>query len=147
MILATLATVIASQAVISGAFSLTEQAVHLRYLPRMLIKHTSPSARGQIYVPLVNWLLLVAVVLLVIGFRDSERLASAYGLAVSGTFVITTLLISVVAHHKWHVAPVILVPLTALFLFIDLSFFTANLTKLVHGAGSHWRSRHCCTSC
>ncbi len=133
VILATLATVIASQAVISGAFSLTEQAVHLRYLPRMLIKHTSPSARGQIYVPLVNWLLLVAVVLLVIGFRDSERLASAYGLAVSGTFVITTLLITVVAHHKWHVAPVILVPLTALFLFIDLSFFTANLTKLVHG--------------
>ena len=108
VILATLATVIASQAVISGAFSMTEQAVNLRYLPRMIVTHTSASERGQIYVPLVNWLLLAAVILLVIGFRDSSRLASAYGLAVSGTFVITTLLTTVVARHKWHVTPAVL---------------------------------------
>lgn len=133
VILATLATVIASQAVISGAFSMTQQAVNLRYLPRMIVTHTSASERGQIYVPLVNWLLLAAVILLVIGFRDSSRLASAYGLAVSGTFVITTLLTTVVARHKWHVTPVVLVPAAAAFLFIDLSFFTANLTKFVHG--------------
>lgn len=133
VLLATAATVIASQAVISGAFSMTAQAVRLRYLPRMMITHTSAAERGQIYVPLVNWILLAAVVLLVVGFQDSNRLASAYGLAVSGTFVITTILTILVARHKWRVRPPLLIVFGALFLFIDLSFFTANLTKFLHG--------------
>jgi KUP system potassium uptake protein len=133
VLLATVATVIASQAVISGAFSMTAQAVQLRYLPRMTINHTSAAERGQIYVPLVNWILLIAVVGLVLGFQDSNRLASAYGLAVSGTFVITTILTIVVARHKWHVKPLLLIPVAAILLFVDVSFFTANLTKFLHG--------------
>ena len=133
VLLATVATVIASQAVISGAFSLTQQAINLRFLPRMRIRHTSAATIGQVYVPFVNWFLFVAVVALVLGFQDSSNLAAAYGLAVSGTFVITTILISVVARRRWHVNLWILFPVTGFFLVIDTAFLAANLLKLPHG--------------
>ena len=133
IILATMATVIASQAVITGAFSMTEEAIRLHYLPRLTVKHTSAEQRGQIYVPFVNWALCVAVVLLIVGFRDSSNLASAYGIAVTGTFVITTVLITVVARRQWHTPLWALIPGAAVFLVIDVSFFAANLTKFFHG--------------
>ncbi|MGV1037476.1 MAG: potassium transporter Kup [Candidatus Nanopelagicales bacterium] len=133
VILATLATVIASQAVISGAFSMTKQAIGLDYLPRMQVRHTSDSEYGQVYVPAVNWMLMIAVVALVLGFRSSSNLASAYGIAVTGTFVITTCLITVVALHRWKLAPWKVWPVFALFIVIDVSFFAANLTKFTHG--------------
>ncbi|MDQ1247428.1 MAG: system potassium uptake protein [Actinomycetota bacterium] len=133
IILATLATVIASQAVITGAFSMTEEAMRLHYLPRLTIKHTSAEQRGQIYVPFVNWALCLAVLALIIGFRDSSNLASAYGIAVTGTFVITTVLITVVARKQWHAPLWLVIPGAALFGFIDVSFFAANLTKFFHG--------------
>ena len=133
IILATVATIIASQAVISGAFSMTQQAIRLGYLPRMTVLHTSASERGQIYVPFVNWLLMVAIIGLVIGFQDSSNLASAYGIAVTGTFLITTCLITVVARRKWNLSWVKVAPLAILFLIIDGSFFAANLTKLASG--------------
>lgn len=133
VLLATVATVIASQAVISGAFSMTAQAIQLGYLPRLTLRHTSASERGQVYVPLVNWMLMFAVIGLVIGFQDSSNLASAYGIAVTGTFVITTCLITVVARHRWNLSWWIVGPVAALFLVIDVSFFTANLTKFDHG--------------
>ena len=128
--LATMATVIASQAVISGAFSVTRQAVTLGYLPRLRIRHTS-TQEGQIYVPFVNWTLMAAVVVLVLAFERSSKLASAYGIAVTGTITITTLLFFVVLHTRtprpWVVAA------AAVFLAIDLSFFLANLDKIVSG--------------
>ena len=133
IILATMATVIASQAVLSGAFSMTDQAIRLHYLPRMTVRHTSAEQRGQIYVPFVNWVLFVCVVGLVIGFQDSSRLASAYGIAVTGTFLITTVMITVVARHKWKVSNRLLIPVAGLFLVIDVAFFSANLTKFTHG--------------
>lgn len=133
VILATLATVIASQAVISGAFSMTKQAIGLDYLPRMQVRHTSSSEYGQVYVPAVNWMLMVAVVALVLGFRSSSNLASAYGIAVTGTFVITTCLITVVALNRWKLSPWKVWPVFSLFIVIDLSFFAANLTKFTHG--------------
>ncbi len=133
IILATLATVIASQAVISGAFSMTEAAIQLRYLPRMTVRHTSASERGQIYVPMVNWALCIVVVGLVVGFQNSDNLASAYGIAVTGTFVITTVLITVVARLQWRQPLWRVVPIAGFFLFLDLSFFIANLTKFDHG--------------
>jgi KUP system potassium uptake protein len=131
--LSTLATVIASQAVISGAFSLTRQAVQLGYLPRLRIEHTSERQIGQIYIPSVNWLLMFACIGLVIGFRDSSSLASAYGVAVTTDMVFTTLLFAFVARSrfgwaKWQVAL-----LTAAFLFVDLGFWGANLVKIPHG--------------
>lgn len=133
VILATLATVIASQAVISGAFSMTKQAIQLDYLPRIQVRHTSGFERGQVYVPGVNWALMVAVLLLIIFFQDSSNLASAYGIAVTGTFVITTCLITFVARHQWKISPFIVFPIFAIFLVIDLSFFIANLTKFADG--------------
>ncbi|MCB9412511.1 MAG: KUP/HAK/KT family potassium transporter [Actinobacteria bacterium] len=133
IILATLATVIASQAVISGAFSMTEEAIRLHYLPRLAVLHTSAEQRGQIYVPFVNWALCVAVVALILGFRDSSNLASAYGIAVTGTFLITTVLITVVARRHWHAPLWLVIPGATLFGIIDLSFFGANLTKFFHG--------------
>lgn len=133
IILATLATVIASQAVISGAFSMTRQAIQLDYLPRLLIRHTSSSERGQIYVPAVNWMLMIAVAILVITFQDSSRLASAYGIAVTGTFVITTCLITVVALNYWKVKPIFVWPVFVVFFIIDSAFFLANLTKFADG--------------
>ena len=133
VLLATAATVIASQSMISGAFAVTRQAVQLGFLPRLTIRHTSDHEIGQVYVPAINWGLFVAVVAIVLGFRSSENLASAYGIAVTGTFVLTTLLFSVIAVAKWHVSKRVVVPIAAAMLIVDLTFFSANLTKVVDG--------------
>jgi KUP system potassium uptake protein len=130
---ATAATVIASQAVISGAFSVTRQAVRLGFLPRLTIRHTSHAEIGQVYVPAVNWGIFVAVVALVVGFGSSAALAGAYGIAVTGTLAIDTLLFFVVVRHLWHKPPWLAVTGCALFLMVDLTFFSANLTKVLHG--------------
>jgi KUP system potassium uptake protein len=133
VVLATVATVIASQAVISGAFSVTRQAVQLGFLPRLVIRHTSQEEEGQIYAPGINRLLYVAVVALVVGFGSSQNLASAYGIAVTGTFAIDTLLFFVVVRMLWH-KPAWLTALgAAVFLTIDLAFFAANVPKVIHG--------------
>jgi KUP system potassium uptake protein len=133
VLLATVATVIASQSVISGAFSVTKQAVQLGFLPRLTIRHTSQSEAGQIYAPGVNAALFVLVVVIVIGFGSSQALASAYGVAVTGTFILNTILFLAVARLLWH-KPKRLIALGAVvFLSIELSFFAANLTKVVHG--------------
>jgi len=133
VVLATLATIIASQAVITGAYSLTVQAMRLRFVPRMAVKHTSAKSMGEVYVPFVNWFIFIAVIGLVLGFRSSANLSAAYGLAVSGTFVITTILISVVARQRWGVSMWIIVPVSVCFLIIDTAFFAANMTKFFHG--------------
>jgi KUP system potassium uptake protein len=131
--LATIATVIASQAIISGVFSLTRQAIQLGYLPRMEIVHTSRAEIGQVYMPWVNWALMVATIALVIGFRSSTNLAGAYGVAVSTTMIITTLLAYVVARELlgWSVA--LAGAITAAFLFCDIAFLAANLFKIADG--------------
>src|SRR5262245_33149057 len=132
--LAAAATVIASQAVITGAFSLAQQAARIGYLPRLRITHTSEEQAGQIYVPWINWALLVSVLTLVVTFRSSTALAYAYGTAVTGTITITTLLFFYVAWRSWR-RPTWLVATGAAFLLsVDLLFLAANLTKLVHGA-------------
>jgi KUP system potassium uptake protein len=132
-VLATVATVIASQALISGAFSLTSQAIQLDYIPRLEVRHTSGTHVGQIYVPLVNWLLMFGCVGLVIGFRSSSALASAYGIAVTATMAITTLLFFRVAQTRfgWSMrrATIVVAPL----LVVDLAFFAANVPKIPHG--------------
>ncbi|MEA2219511.1 MAG: system potassium uptake protein [Solirubrobacteraceae bacterium] len=132
VVLATVATVIASQAVISGAFSVTRQAVRLGFLPRLRVRHTS-EAEGQIYVPAVNGVLFVAVVALVIGFGSSAKLASAYGIAVTGTLAIDTVLFFVVVRMLWRKSLWLVLPGAAAFLFVDLAFFGANLPKVVQG--------------
>jgi KUP system potassium uptake protein len=132
VVLATLATVIASQAVISGAFSVTRQAVALGFLPRLRIRHTS-DAEGQVYVPAINGLLFIAVVGLVIGFGSSTALASAYGIAVTGTLAIDTILYFVVVRTLWRRPLWLVVIGAALFLLVDLAFFGANVPKVVHG--------------
>ncbi len=132
--LATLATVIASQAVISGAFSVAHQAGQLGYLPRLRIQYTSEQMMGQIYVPWINWLLLVSVLTLVLAFRSSAALAYAYGTAVTGTISITTLLFFYYARHQWRWRLWIVLAASGILLTIDLLFFAANLTKLTHGA-------------
>ncbi|MGZ4267871.1 MAG: potassium transporter Kup [Solirubrobacteraceae bacterium] len=133
VVLATVATVIASQAVISGAFSVTRQAVQLGFLPRLTIQHTSEHEVGQVYAPAVNWGVFVAVVALVVGFGSSQHLASAYGIAVTGTLAIDTILFFVVVRTRWR-RPLWLVLLGgALFLTVDLAFFSANLSKVLHG--------------
>ncbi len=131
--LATLAAIVASQALISGAFSLTRQAVLLGYSPRVTIRHTSRESIGQIYVPEVNTLLGVACVALVIGFRSSDALASAYGIAVTGTMSITTLLFHRVMRDRWHWPRLRAWPLTLAFLAVDLAFLSSNLVKLGDG--------------
>ena len=134
VILATAATVIASQAVISGAFSLAHQAAQLGYLPRLHVIHTSERAYGQVYVPAINWLLMGAVLALVLAFRSSSKLAFAFGMAVTGTIAITTILFFVVVRRRWR-RPLWLVLLGAVpFLAVELAFFAANLTKFTHGA-------------
>ena len=133
VVLATLATVIASQSVISGAFSVAHQAVQLGYLPRLRIVHTSAEEVGQIYVPWINWALLAAVLTLVFAFGSSAKLASAYGVAVTGTFIITTLLFFSLARLRSRRPTWMVVGVGAAFLSVDLAFFTANLTKLPHG--------------
>jgi len=131
--LASTATVIASQAVISGAFSLTRQAVQLGYLPRMLVRHTSEQTIGQVYVAGLNALLLVAVVMTVLGFRSSDALGGAYGIAVTGTMTVDTVLAFTYFRpaSRWRLWP--LAPLFGLFLLVDLSFFAANLLKIEEG--------------
>jgi KUP system potassium uptake protein len=131
--LAALATIIASQAVISGAFSVTRQAIQLGFLPRMNIIHTSESEIGQIYIPFVNWSLLVAVCALVLGFQSSTDLAAAYGVAVTGTMLIDTLLLSLLVFGMWNWNKFAAGALIGLFLTFELAFFTANLTKVPHG--------------
>lgn len=131
--LATMATVIASQAVISGVYSITHQAMQLGYVPRVVVQHTSHSEAGQIYLPGVNWLLFVAVVALVLGFGSSSRLAAAYGIAVSGTMIITTVLAFVVMRHVWRWSLPAAGFVSGIFLLVDLAFFGANLTKIHDG--------------
>src|SRR5215467_7791207 len=132
--LATAATVIASQAVITGAFSLTRQAAQIGYLPRLRIVHTSEERSGQIYVPWINWALMASVVTLVLTFRSSAALAYAYGTAVTGTITITTLLFFYIARFHWRWPLWAVVPGGGVLLAIDVLFLAANLTKLVHGA-------------
>jgi KUP system potassium uptake protein len=133
--LATAATIIASQAVITGAYSLTRQATQLGLLPRLEIRHTSDALFGQIYMPRVNWLLLIGVLLLVTMFRSSSALASAYGIAVTGTMVVTTTLAFVVIWKIWNWSPTAAGLLIGPFLFIDLTFLGANLLKVVEEVG------------
>ncbi len=133
LILATMAAIIASQAVISGAFSLTRQGVQLGYLPRLAIVHTSAKKIGQIYVPVVNWVLMFATIAVVVGFGSSSNLASAYGVAVTTTMVITTTLAFFVARRIWRWSVWWAVLVTAVFLAIDLTFFGANIIKVAQG--------------
>ena len=133
LVLATCATVIASQAVISGAFSVTRQAIQLGYLPRMTIIHTSEKEIGQIYIPVLNWTLMVFVMALVIGFRTSSNLASAYGVAVTGTMVIDACLIGMVMILMWGWNRRRVLMLLGVFMTLDLAFFLANATKIPHG--------------
>src|SRR4051812_12852944 len=133
VLLATVATVIASQAVITGAYSLTQQAIQLGLLPRLEIRHTSGTLFGQIYMPRVNTLLLIGVLLLVVLFRSSSALASAYGIAVTGTMVVTTLMAFVVIWKVWQWSLLATAALIAPFLFIDLTFLSANLLKVFEG--------------
>jgi len=131
--LATAATIIASQAVISGAFSLTRQAIQLGYCPRLSIRHTSEQTIGQIYVPLVNWVLMTATICLVLGFESSGNLADAYGIAVTTTMGITSVLFYFVARELWKWPAAAALALVALFLVVDLAFFGANIVKVAHG--------------
>lgn len=131
--LATLATVIASQAVISGAFSITHQAIQLGFMPRLTIKHTSASTQGQIYIPVINWLLMSAVILLVLMFKNSSSLAAAYGIAVTGAMLIDTCLLGVVLFSLWKWKSWLAIPLLAVFFIVDGAYFAANLTKVPDG--------------
>jgi KUP system potassium uptake protein len=133
IVLATAATVIASQAVISGAFSVSRQAVRLGFLPRLRVRHTSAEQEGQVYVPAINWALLAAVLVLVLTFRSSTRLANAYGVAVTGTFLITTTLFLVVARASWRWPVWRLWLVGVLFALVELTFFCANLLKVHEG--------------
>jgi KUP system potassium uptake protein len=131
--IATAATIIASQAVISGAFSVTHQAVQLGYLPRLRTEHTSAKAAGQIYIPAVNWGLLVMVIILVLGFRESGKLASAYGIAVTGTMLITTMMLSVLVFQVWRWNRVLAGTTIGLFMIVDGAYFISNITKIPDG--------------
>jgi KUP system potassium uptake protein len=131
--LATAATVIASQAVISGAFSLASQGILLGFLPRMVILHTSDTERGQIYMPTINWTLLVLVLFTVFQFRESGNLAAAYGISVTTTMLITTSLLAVVMLNEWKMPKVIVAALISMFFVVDFSFWTANLIKVKDG--------------
>ncbi|MGZ8482159.1 MAG: potassium transporter Kup [Candidatus Limnocylindria bacterium] len=133
VVLATVATVIASQAVISGVFSVTRQAVQLGFLPRMTIRHTSQQHEGRVYAPAANWALFVAVVALVVGFGSSTALGGAYGVAVTGTFLLNTVLFLAVARHMWHTRRRLIVLGAAVFGTIELAFFASTLLKVVHG--------------
>ncbi len=134
VVLSTSATIIASQALITGVYSLTQQAIQLGYLPRLTVTHTSAKHIGQIYVPAANWLLMIATIGLVIGFESSSRLAAAYGVAVTATMLISTILFYYVARDFWKWNIFVLNALVSVFLIIDLSFFGASITKLFHGA-------------
>ncbi|MBS0478984.1 MAG: KUP/HAK/KT family potassium transporter, partial [Proteobacteria bacterium] len=133
VLLATAAAVIASQAVISGAFSVTQQAIQLGFVPRLRIEHTSASTVGQIYIPLINWMLLTMVILLVLFFRTSSNLTSAYGIAVTGAMTIDTCLLGVVLFRLWHWPKWAAIPLLGVFFLVDGVYLTANLTKIPDG--------------
>ncbi len=133
VILSTMATVIASQAMISGTFSMTQQAISLGFLPRMRVLYTSDREIGQIYIPLVNWLQLSAVVLAVIGFGSSSKLAFAYGVAVTGTMLMTTILTFFVIRFKWHYPLLLCLAATGFFFIIDIALLSANSLKILHG--------------
>ena len=133
VVLATLATVIASQALISGAFSLTSQAIQLGYSPRLRVRHTSAHEIGQVYIPAINYSLLVVCVALVVGFRESAGLAAAYGMAVTTTMVLTTIAFAVVARHTFRWSPAKVAAICGAFLVVDLGFFGATLFKIPHG--------------
>jgi KUP system potassium uptake protein len=133
VIIAILATIIASQAVISGAFSLTQQAIQLGFIPRMSIKHTSESAAGQIYIPVINWALAVMVLALVLFFKSSSNLAAAYGIAVTGAMFIDTCLLSVVLIVLWKWPKWICIPILAVFFIVDIAYLGANLLKVPQG--------------
>lgn len=133
VVLSTMATVIASQAVISGSFSLTQQAVQLGYLPRLRIIHTSEDERGQIYIPQLNWLMFIATILLVLQFRTSSNLAAAYGIAVTLTMVITSALTFEAMRRLWKWPLIVAIPLAVIFLSFDLAFFGANSLKILNG--------------
>lgn len=131
--LATMAAIIASQAMISGAFSLTQQCIQLGYSPRLTITHTSAKEFGQIYIPEVNWALMAGCILIVLGFRDSTSLGAAYGIAVTGTFVITTTIFTVITVTRWKWPLWRALPFFLVFIFIDGSFFGASALKILHG--------------
>ncbi len=133
VVLATAAAVIASQAIISGAFSLTMQAIQLGYSPRLRAIYTSERVIGQIYVPVVNWGLMLACIALVLGFRTSSNLAAAYGVAITTTMLITTILFYVVARRRWNWPAAAALPIAVFFIVIDLAFFGANMLKITHG--------------
>ncbi|MBA2920287.1 potassium transporter Kup [Sphingomonas sp. MAH-20] len=133
VILATLATIIASQAVISGAFSVTQQAIQLGFIPRLRITHTSASTVGQIYIPVINWTLMTMVILLVLTFQSSSNLAAAYGIAVTGAMTIDSCLIAVVLFSLWKWNRIAAVALLAVFFTVDLAYFASNLTKVPDG--------------
>ena len=133
VILSIMATIIASQAVISGAFSLTQQAIQLGFMPRLRIQHTSESAVGQIYIPVVNWALMVMVLLLVLFFQSSSNLAAAYGIAVTGAMFIDSVLLGVVLIYLWKWNKMLALPLLGLFLFVDVAYLSSNLTKVPAG--------------
>lgn len=133
VLLATAATVIASQAVISGAFSIASQSVQMGFLPRMEVRQTSDRAQGQIYVPLTNWSLYLAVIFLVFTFQSSGNLAAAYGIAVTGTMTITTILVAFVMVLYWRWSPALVIPLITLLFVVDLTYFAANAMKLAQG--------------
>jgi len=134
VLLATASTIIASQAVITGAFSLTRQAIQLGYLPRLRVSYTSAAQMGQIYIAPVNWLLMICTIGLVIGFQSSSKLAAAYGVAVTSTMLITTTLFFVVARRRWGWSGPAAGALAALFFMVDIPFFGANISKILHGA-------------
>ena len=133
VVIATVATVVASQALISGAYSITQQAIQLGYWPRMGIKHTSDKAEGQIYIPEINWMLAASCVVLVLQFRASSALAAAYGIAVTGTMSITSILFFVVARQRWGWSVLKAGSITVMFLAVDIAFFSANLVKIEEG--------------
>ena len=131
--LSTAAAVIASQALITGAFSLTQQAVNLGFLPRLQIRHTSADERGQIYIPIVNWALMIGTIFVVLMFKSSSALASAYGIAVTGTMAITSILTCIVARKLWHWNLAVVVSIGTAFILVDLAFLGANALKIVEG--------------
>jgi KUP system potassium uptake protein len=133
VLLATVATFIASQAVISGAFSITHQAIQMGYIPRLIIRHTSETEGGQIYIPVVNWALMIAVIVLVLTFQNSSNLANAYGIAVTGAVTIDTLLMAVLLVSVWKWRWWYAAPVVVLFLIVDGAYFAANLTKVADG--------------
>ena len=146
VVLATSATIVASQAMLTGAFSLSHQAIRLGYLPRMAIRHTASEQMGQVYVPVVNWLMLVGTLGLVVTFGASSKLAAAYGIAVSGTMVITTILIAVVARRRWEWSMGKVGLVFGSFMIVDSGFFVANVLKIPQGGwvSLDWPVSFCC---